>query len=69
MGMYPKIQDKVIEEIHHVLGNKNQLELDDLSKLVYQEMCIRDVLRLFPIAPFIMRTSAEDFQIGTTRAF
>ncbi|XP_049821133.1 cytochrome P450 4C1 isoform X2 [Aethina tumida] len=63
-GMYPNIQNKVVEELEEILGNSNRdIQLEDIEKLNYLEMCIKDVLRLFPIAPFIMRMSSKAMRI------
>lgn len=63
--MYPEIQRKVVDEIHNVLGrNKRDIEEHDLPKLEYLDMVIKDVLRLFPVAPFIIRKSMEEFDLG-----
>lgn len=64
--MYPSIQKKIVDELFQVLGNDNNRDLtfDDLHQLKYLEMCIKDILRLFPIAPFLMRISSTDFQLG-----
>lgn len=61
-GLYPEYQQEAADELKNVIGNR-PLEEEDLDKLVYLGMCIKDVLRLFPAAPFIMRNASEDFQI------
>lgn len=64
-GMYPDLQKKAAQEVYDVVGPiPNKVELCDLDKLTYMDMCIKEVLRLFPIAPYIMRESSEDFKIG-----
>ncbi|KAF2902221.1 hypothetical protein ILUMI_03963 [Ignelater luminosus] len=64
LGMYPKIQNKVAEELKETFGlEPREVKLEDLPQLRYLLMCIKDVLRLFPIAPFIMRIASEDCQI------
>ncbi|CAH1183262.1 unnamed protein product [Phaedon cochleariae] len=62
LGMYPHIQSKVVEEILDVVGGKDKdIEEKHLDKLTYLDMVIKDVLRLFPIAAFIVRKAEEDF--------
>lgn len=61
--MYPEYQSKVIKEIDEIVGNRD-VQLEDLPKLTYLYMCIKESLRLFPIAPFIMRVASEKFVIG-----
>lgn len=63
--MYPEIQEKVYKEIIDVIGSEcKDIEYSHLGKLTYLDMCIKDVLRLFPIAPFIMRKASADCYIG-----
>lgn len=63
--MYQDIQKKAAQEVYDVIGSlPNKVELTDLAKLKYLEMCIKEVMRLFPIAPYLMREPSEDCQIG-----
>ncbi|XP_064212412.1 cytochrome P450 4g15 isoform X1 [Tribolium castaneum] len=63
LGAYPHIQDKVVEELSEVLSNKTCVTLDELSKLNYLDMCLKESMRLFPVAPFIFRDTTEEFQL------
>lgn len=45
------------------------ISINDLSQLNYLDMCVKDVLRVSPIAPFIMRQPYENFEIGIVRMF
>ncbi|CAG9863870.1 unnamed protein product [Phyllotreta striolata] len=63
-GMYPDYQNKAYEEIKTVIGEENrELSVEDIYKLTYLDMCIKDVMRLFPIAPVILRRTIEDYQL------
>ena len=42
----PAISQRIHEEIICVLGSKDDLEFDDLTKLVYMEQCIKETLRI-----------------------
>ncbi|KAL3271097.1 hypothetical protein HHI36_021593 [Cryptolaemus montrouzieri] len=55
MGMYQDIQDKVFEEIMDILGPDRTPTMEDLSKLKLLERCLKETLRLFPPAPFVIR--------------
>lgn len=68
LGMYPNVQNRVIEEILSVIGDRD-IEEADLAKLAYLEIVIKEVLRLFPIAPFIAREASQDFQLGELSLF
>lgn len=54
------------QEIQTVLGDtaRELVTYEDITKLSFLDRCVKDVLRLFPIAPYIIRKSYEDFQIG-----
>ncbi|KAF5305193.1 hypothetical protein FQA39_LY09281 [Lamprigera yunnana] len=65
LGMYPDYQKNAIQEINLVCGvDDKPVSYDQLSQLNYLDMCVRDVLRLIPMAPFIVRKTLEDFRIG-----
>ncbi|XP_044739040.1 cytochrome P450 4C1-like [Chrysoperla carnea] len=63
LALHPEIQDKVYNEIQSVLGDNENFGRDDLKKLYYTTMVIKEVSRLFPVAPFIVREVTEDFPI------
>jgi cytochrome P450 family 4 len=52
-----------VKELREVLGEKKTLDMSDVSKLKYLEMCIKETLRLYPVAPFAFRDTGEDFQL------
>lgn len=59
------LQEKAVTEIRRIVGEDfRDLALEDIYKLEYLDMCIKDVLRLFPVAPAILRRITEDYQIG-----
>ncbi|XP_076815070.1 cytochrome P450 4B1-like [Clavelina lepadiformis] len=45
---YPECQEKCRTEVQKVLGNKKYIEWNDLAKLSYLTMFIKEVLRLYP---------------------
>ncbi|CAK1553504.1 unnamed protein product [Leptosia nina] len=64
LGKYPKVQEKVFEELEAVFGDSDRLlHRNDLPKLQYLERVIKETLRLFPSVPFIIRTAEEDTYI------
>lgn len=66
LAVYKDIQNKVYEELVQVLGRdlNRTIDLDDLPKLTYMEMVIKESMRLFPTIPFIIRQVTEDIQLG-----
>ncbi|XP_052738532.1 cytochrome P450 4C1-like [Bicyclus anynana] len=62
LGKYPDVQQKVHEEMEEVFGDsKRPLEKEDLPNLKYLERVVKESLRLFPPAPFILRKVETDF--------
>ncbi|KAM4641150.1 cytochrome P450 4B1-like [Discoglossus pictus] len=55
MTQYPEHQEKCREEIRGVLGERDTVEWDDLGKMPYTTMCIKESLRLHPPVPLIGR--------------
>ena len=44
-------------QVEEVYGEKEELEYEDLNKLVYLEQCIKETLRLHPPAQMTQRTN------------
>ncbi|CAG9768802.1 unnamed protein product [Ceutorhynchus assimilis] len=63
LGMYPDYQQKVAEEIRNVVGFTDDIQEQHLDKLDYLEMVIKEVLRLFPIVPFIVRQANQETEL------
>ncbi|KAM8931001.1 cytochrome P450 4B1-like [Pelodytes ibericus] len=55
LAKYPNHQQKCREEIREVLGERDTVEWDDLGKLPYTTMCIKETMRLYPPVPGIAR--------------
>ncbi|KAJ8916565.1 hypothetical protein NQ315_000209 [Exocentrus adspersus] len=64
LGLHKNLQDKVLEEILEVVGTTRAVDKDDLPKLKYLEMFIKETLRLFPIAYIVGRELHEDVDLG-----
>ena len=64
LAKYPEHQEKCREEINEVLGNRNHLEYEDLSKLKYTQWCIKESLRLHPPVYIILRQLTEDTELA-----
>ncbi|KAM7350270.1 uncharacterized protein ACRADG_008885 [Cochliomyia hominivorax] len=66
LSRHPSVQQRVFEEIVHVLGpNKDDpICMQDLQNLKYLEAVIRETLRLYPSVPLIGRHCLQDIQIG-----
>lgn len=55
MAQYPEHQQKCREEIREVLGGRGTMGWEDLSRLPYTTMCIKESLRLYPPVPAVSR--------------
>lgn len=64
LGMHPEIQQKVYEEIMDVIGPDRPVEHSDLPQLKYTERFIKEVLRLFPVGPLVVRAHETDINLG-----
>ncbi|KAG8536622.1 hypothetical protein GDO81_025990 [Engystomops pustulosus] len=59
LAKYPEHQEKCREEIRDVLGERTTVEWEDLSKLPYTTMCIKESMRLNPPVPEVARKLKE----------
>ncbi|XP_046737923.1 uncharacterized protein LOC124406532 [Diprion similis] len=68
LASHQNIQEKVYEELCEIYGDEDGGELsitaENLSRMVYLERVIKETLRLFPVAPFIVRKVTEDLNLG-----
>lgn len=61
LAMHQEIQEKVYEEFKSVFYDEDEeIDKDNISKLKYFDMVIRETLRLFPIGPVIGRKLSSD---------
>ncbi|CAK1604012.1 unnamed protein product [Parnassius mnemosyne] len=68
LAKYPKVQDRVFQELQEVFGDSDgPLVKEDLINLKYLERVVKESLRLFPPAPFIIRKVLEDVTLPSGR--
>lgn len=64
LAIYPELQDKVVAELREIFDSPDQpVSYEDLTKMTYLEMVIKETLRHFPVGPFIARECTEDFPL------
>ncbi|XP_045768331.1 cytochrome P450 4C1-like [Maniola jurtina] len=57
----PEIQDKLYKEQQRIFGDSQRLPTtEDLNEMKYLENCIKETLRIYAIAPLIMRHLVKD---------
>ncbi|XP_063794983.1 cytochrome P450 4A24-like isoform X1 [Pseudophryne corroboree] len=59
LAKYPEHQEKCREEIQEVLGERNTVEWEDLGKMPYTTMCIKESMRLYPPVPGVARELSQ----------
>lgn len=47
-----------------VIGPEKYVEYSDLPNLKYTERVLKEVMRLFPIGPLVVRAHEEDIEMG-----
>lgn len=62
----PEVQRKCFEEVHRVLGSEKAkpVTLNDLNKLHYLELVIKETMRLYPSVPLFGREIMEEVTIS-----
>lgn len=65
LAEYPEWQECARTEILEVCGcNINNLNATMITKMKIVGMILNEVSRLFPVFPFLLRTTAKDMQLG-----
>ncbi|XP_047512614.1 cytochrome P450 4V2-like isoform X1 [Pieris napi] len=64
LGTYTNVQEKCYQEINEVFGDSNRdVTKDDLPRLKYIEMVLKETMRLCPGVPYSTRVITEDVQL------
>ncbi|XP_050545258.1 cytochrome P450 4C1-like isoform X1 [Daktulosphaira vitifoliae] len=65
LAIHQDIQDKVYDEIYQVMGESDRkVRIEDTVKFVYLEQCIKETIRMYPVAPVIMRYLQDDVKMS-----
>ncbi|KAL4123114.1 hypothetical protein QTP88_015344 [Uroleucon formosanum] len=58
------IQDKVYNEIYDIFGDSDEtITMEDTTRLVYLEQVLKEILRMYPAAPLLLREIQGDLKI------
>ena len=60
----PNVEAKLLNEINEVLGERDYVEFDDLTKLKYLGQVLEEALRKYPVASAPSRVLAKDIIVG-----
>ncbi|XP_031620385.1 cytochrome P450 4c3-like [Contarinia nasturtii] len=66
LAMHPKIEQRVIDELNTVFGDLPvdcDLTMEHLNALTYLEQVIKETLRVYPVAPLLLRHCTEDTKL------
>ncbi|CAH4036928.1 unnamed protein product [Pieris brassicae] len=64
LGTHNNIQEKCYQEINEVFGDSERdVTKDDLPRLKYIEMVLKETMRLCPVVPYTTRIITEDVQL------
>ncbi|XP_031825032.1 cytochrome P450 4B1-like [Sarcophilus harrisii] len=55
ISLHPEHQQRCREEVQEILGNRNTIQWEDLGKMTYLTLCIKESFRLYPPVPQIYR--------------
>ncbi|XP_010608553.1 cytochrome P450 4B1 [Fukomys damarensis] len=66
MASQPEHQQRCREEVREILGDQDSFQWDDLGKMTYLTMCIKESFRLYPPVPQVYRQLSKpvDFVDG-----
>ncbi|KAM8929973.1 cytochrome P450 4B1-like [Pelodytes ibericus] len=68
LAQHPEHQQRCREEIREILGGRDTIEWDDLSKMPYTTMCIKESLRLYAPVPFTARQLSKPITFSDGRS-
>ncbi|KRT83099.1 cytochrome P450 [Oryctes borbonicus] len=64
LGNHPQVQEKALQEVRSVLkGKEAPTTITELNELRYVDYVVKETLRLYPVVPFVTRTTTEDVEI------
>nr|XP_022344971.1 cytochrome P450 4A25-like [Crassostrea virginica] len=63
LGKYPEFQEKVHQELVGVLGERQNLQWEDLNRLRYMSMFLREVMRMHSPVPAVARYLTKPLSI------
>lgn len=66
LAMHPDIQERVYDELRSIYESQTEdTAYEHVQKMPYLDAVLKEGMRLFPVAPFIVRTVCADIQLNT----
>ncbi|KAK7088100.1 hypothetical protein V1264_022062 [Littorina saxatilis] len=63
LGRYQDIQERVFKDVENVMGNRAQVQWEDLTNFQYLPLFIRETMRVYTIVPTISRQVSSPLTI------
>lgn len=63
LARHPEIQERLVEEISSVVGEKGHPSWDDLQKMTLLRNCVREVMRMYIAGGTLLRTIPKDVEL------
>lgn len=63
LALHPDVDRKVSEEIEEHYQEGTYLDYETVKKCTYLDMVVKEVLRIFPVAPIILRENLTDIDL------
>lgn len=64
LAMHPEVQEKCFQEISEVFSNGLDWSPDNIKRLIYLDMVVKETMRLFPPVPVSARENLADLNFG-----
>lgn len=65
LAMYPEIQNRLFSELRSVYETQDEdTSYEHIQRLPYLDQVLKEGMRMFPVAPFIVRTATADTPVS-----
>ncbi|XP_051855739.1 cytochrome P450 4B1 [Antechinus flavipes] len=68
MALYPEHQDRCRKEIQEILQGRDTVQWEDLAKMTYLTLCIKESFRLYPAVPQVYRQLSKPVTFADGRS-
>lgn len=65
VAMHPNVQERIFQELRTVFASQDEdMTYEHMQQLPYLDQVIKEVLRLYPVGPFMVRRTTADVQLS-----